>query len=144
MKLSIPGTFVYVLLLQTVFVNCNHGSASKTLSDFLTLNSDDKCDGDDVAVQLPPKHSTTKEIGKKVEIESKKTEEEEEDMETAGDNLVNFTRIRLPQFKNVSINKTFTTVLPGDVDVDVTVLSTSPFIFGKCFPSGQNRRKKSL
>ena len=44
---------------------------------------------------------------------------------------VTFSRIRLPKFDDVKVNQTFTTVLPGDIEAEVKVLSLSPFIFGE-------------
>lgn len=42
----------------------------------------------------------------------------------------NFTRIMLPKIGNLRLNERLETILPGDVDVNITVLSSNPFVFG--------------
>ena len=138
MKLFILQILVYFLIQSILFVDSNNhpGVASKTLSDFLALNSDDQCGDDDVTASPKTSRTITKPTEEEEERKDKLKNEIQEEQKVAfeeevdDENLVNFTRIQLPRFENVDVNKPFTTVLPGDIEVNVTVLSVSPFIFG--------------
>ena len=96
-------------------------------NDFETKSSFKSEDGNDRFKLLTKQKKTERYNVNKVE-----GNENEAETPLEIDDDVIFKRLRLPRFDKVKVNESFNTVLPGDVEANVKVLSVSPFIFGKC------------
>ena len=141
--------------LATIYIPSSASPAAfKILSEFIDQNN--RVETDDVTgLKLSKTDDVNKQNGgnerfgnmieeldknedEKLEFQQLDNEQSEEkienlkesSLENEADDVI-YSRLRLPKFDTVKENQTFTTLLPGDVEVNVTVLSVSPFIFGK-------------
>ena len=135
-----------------------HADSFKVLSEFIDRNSNLETD-DVTGEKLSAKNDVTKDIDQGLvtgageegkikndeeinskqknnidvvpDTESSSSQSEAAEHGTEAPDDITYSRIRLPKFDDVKVNQTFITVLPGDIEVQVKVLSLSPFIFGK-------------